>query len=132
MNRSRCFREGVAADRFTNLSQYRNAIALPMRLRESSPSLVAQERRSVKPKRHALWQCRRPACPPSCNLGDVGGVVAHLLDVLGAKKEVNANADIARIFHHVGEQLAEQRVVDGDDFLVPAAHRADSTPAILT
>ena len=33
------------------------------------------------------------------------------------------NADVARILHHVGQELAEQRVVDGVDLLVAAPHR---------
>ncbi len=49
-------------------------------------------------------------------------MVAHPLDVLGAKQQVDTNADIARVFHHVGEQLAEQRVVDRVDLLVAAPH----------
>src|SRR4029078_7047512 len=39
-------------------------------------------------------------------LGDVGGVVADALDVLGAEQEMGAEPDIARILHHVGEELA--------------------------
>ena len=34
--------------------------------------------------------------------------------------------DVARIFHHVGQQLAEQRGVHRVDFLVAIAHEADA------
>ena len=54
-------------------------------------------------------------------LGDVGGVVADALDVLGAEQQMRAERDVARILHHVGEQLAEQRGVDRVDLLVAAA-----------
>ena len=56
-------------------------------------------------------------------LGDVGGVVAHALDVLGAEQQMDAERDVARIFHHIGEQLAEHRGADRVDFLVAAPHR---------
>ena len=56
-------------------------------------------------------------------LGDVGGVVADALDVLGAEQEMRAEADIARILHHVGQQLAEERGVHGVDLAVRAPHR---------
>src|ERR1051325_12228492 len=46
------------------------------------------------------------------SLGNVGGVVAHALDVLRAEEQMRAERDVARVFHHVGEKLAEQRVVD--------------------
>src|SRR6478752_8402154 len=45
-------------------------------------------------------------------LRDIGGVVADPFDVLGAEHQVNAERDIARIFHHVGQELAEQRGAD--------------------
>ena len=46
------------------------------------------------------------------DLGDVGGVVAGALDVLGDEQKMRAGADRARIFHHVGEKFAEQAVVE--------------------
>ena len=45
-------------------------------------------------------------------LGDIGGVVADPLDVLRRKQQVRAQADIARVLHHVGQQLAEHRIVE--------------------
>src|SRR4249920_3688897 len=51
---------------------------------------------------------------------DVSGVVAHALDVLGAEHQVNAEGDIARIFHHVSQQLAKNGRADCVDFLVAA------------
>jgi hypothetical protein len=50
-------------------------------------------------------------------------VVAHPLDVLGAEQEVRAERDVARIFQHVGEALAEQRVVERIDLEIIAPHR---------
>src|SRR3546814_4859873 len=38
-------------------------------------------------------------------LGDVGGMVADALDVLGDEQQMRAGRDVARILHHVGEQL---------------------------
>ena len=55
-------------------------------------------------------------------LGDVGGVIAHALDVLGAEQQVDAEGDVARILHHVGQELAEQRGAHGVDLLVAAPH----------
>jgi hypothetical protein len=49
---------------------------------------------------------------------DVGGMVAHSFDVRGAEQKVDAETDVARVFHHVGQELAEQRIVDRVDFLV--------------
>ena len=65
--------------------------------------------------------------------GDVSGVVAHALDVLGAEHQVDAEGDIARVFHHIGQQLAEDRGADRVDLLVaaPDRHRlADVAAAI--
>jgi hypothetical protein len=38
---------------------------------------------------------------------DIGGVIADPLDVLGAEHQMDAETDVARIFHHIGQQLAE-------------------------
>ena len=54
-------------------------------------------------------------------LGDVGGVVADALDVLGHEQQVGAAGDAARVFHHVGQQLAEQRGVGGVELGVAGA-----------
>ena len=40
-------------------------------------------------------------------LGDVGRVVADPLEVLGDEQQVRAGRDVARVLHHVGDQLAE-------------------------
>jgi hypothetical protein len=52
------------------------------------------------------------------DLGDVGGVVADPLEVLGDEQQVGAGVDRARVAHHVGEQFAEQAVVVLVDLLV--------------
>ncbi|ESY33756.1 hypothetical protein X749_02670 [Mesorhizobium sp. LNJC391B00] len=57
-------------------------------------------------------------------LGNVGGVVADALDVLGAKQQMRARRDVARIFHHVGQKLAKQRGVHGVDLVVAVANEA--------
>ncbi len=54
------------------------------------------------------------------DLGDVGGVVADALDVLGDEQQVRAGGDVARVLHHVGQQLAEQAGVHLVHLLVPA------------
>ena len=51
-------------------------------------------------------------------LGDVGGVIANSLDVLGAKQMVDAHRYRAGILHRVGEQFPEQRDVERVDLLV--------------
>ena len=56
-------------------------------------------------------------------LGDVGGVIADALDVLGGEQQMRAQPDVARVFHHVGQQLAEQRIVHGVDALIVTPHR---------
>ena len=38
-------------------------------------------------------------------------MVAHALQVLGHEQQVGARGDVARVFHHVRQQLAEQRGV---------------------
>ena len=45
-------------------------------------------------------------------LGDVGGVIADPLDVLRAEQEMGAEGDVARILHHVGEEVAEHRILE--------------------
>ena len=56
--------------------------------------------------------------------GDVGGVVADALEVLGDEDQLEGGEDDAGITHHVGEELAEDLVavvvdliVHGEDFL---------------
>jgi ABC-type glutathione transport system ATPase component len=49
-------------------------------------------------------------------------MVAHALDVLGAEEQVCAKRYVAGIFHHIGEQLSEQRVVERIHLLVLVPH----------
>src|SRR6185436_14664465 len=81
-------------------------------------SLLANERRgrvvALRPviaHRHAVHQEMHI-------LGNVGAVVADALDILGGEQQMRAQSDVARVFHHVGEQLAEQGIVHGIDALV--------------
>src|SRR5262249_11531467 len=55
-------------------------------------------------------------------LGDVGGMVADALEVLGAEQEMRAQPDGARILHHVGKELAEDRVVERIELLIAAPY----------
>src|SRR5260370_8401057 len=54
---------------------------------------------------------------------DVGGVIADALDVLGAEHEMDAEGDVARIFHHVGQELAKQRGAHVVDLFVAVPNR---------
>jgi hypothetical protein len=56
-------------------------------------------------------------------LGDIGGVIAHALDILGAEHEMDAERNVARVFHHVGQELAEQRGAHGVDLFVALPYR---------
>ena len=56
--------------------------------------------------------------------GNVGCVVTNALQVLGAEQQMRAEANAARILHHVGEELAEQGIVHGIDALVVAGQNA--------
>ena len=54
----------------------------------------------------------RPAVDQEVDdLGDVGGVIAHALDVLGDEQQVCAWRDVARVLHHVGQNFPEQAVI---------------------
>ena len=56
------------------------------------------------------------------HLGNVGGMIADPLEVLGDEQQVRRLADIVRIFHHVGEEGPEDAVVEVVDRLVALAH----------
>ena len=49
-------------------------------------------------------------------------MIAHPLDVLRDEVEVHAGGDVARILHHEGQELAEQRVVHLVDIRVALTH----------
>jgi hypothetical protein len=51
-------------------------------------------------------------------LGDIGRMVADALDILGHEQEMRAERDVARILHHVGQELAEERRVERIDMAV--------------
>jgi hypothetical protein len=57
-------------------------------------------------------------------LGQVLGVVADALDGLGHEHQVEARRDGARVFHHVGDQLAQQAVELLVDLVVLLQHPA--------
>ena len=81
-------------------------------------------------QRHATGQVRlRPFfqqwLPPHNVIDrfrDVGGVVAYALYVLGAEQQMCTEPDIAWILHHIGEELAEQRILHRIDLLISAPH----------
>ena len=52
-------------------------------------------------------------------LGNVRGVVADPLDILGAEQKMGAERDVARILHHVRQEIAEDRVFEGVELGVP-------------
>ena len=51
---------------------------------------------------------------------NIGRVIADTLNVLCTEEEMGTESDIARILHHVGEELAEKRVVKRVDVLIVA------------
>ena len=57
------------------------------------------------------------------HLGDVGRMIADPLEILGDEQQVRRRRDVVRIFHHVGEQGAEDRIVEIVDRRVALAHR---------
>ena len=63
--------------------------------------------------------------------GDVLGVVADALDRLGQEQQVEAGGDGARVFHHVGDELAHEAVellVDGSSSFRMATRGIDVQP----
>ena len=50
--------------------------------------------------------------------GDVLGVIAHALDRLGQEQQIQAGRDGARVFHHVGDEFAQEAVVLAVDVVV--------------
>ena len=52
-------------------------------------------------------------------------MVADALHIFGDKQQCRVGADIARVFHHVGQVFAEQAAIEIIDFLVaqPDLHR---------
>src|SRR5215213_3941717 len=58
------------------------------------------------------------------HLGDVGGMVADALDILGDEQQMGRAGDVLRIFHHEGEKGAEDAVVEIVDGAVPLAYRS--------
>ena len=51
--------------------------------------------------------------------GDVGRVIADPLDVLRAEQEMGAEGDVARILHHMRQEIAEHRVFQRVEIGVP-------------
>ncbi len=43
-------------------------------------------------------------------LGHIFGVVAYALDCLGQKQQIQTGRDGARVFHHVGDELAYKAI----------------------
>ena len=55
--------------------------------------------------------------------GNIGRMIANAFEVLGNEQQMRRVADFAGIFHHVGQQLAKQRIVNLIDFSVTAPRR---------
>src|SRR3954447_9545617 len=71
----------------------------------------------------AFWPCVRQRLTNHGviqRLGNVGRMVADAFKVLGNEQQVRAGRDVTRVFHHVGDELTEQCVVDVVDDLVGA------------
>ena len=49
-------------------------------------------------------------------------MVAHAFDVLGAEHQMNAQRDVARILHHVGQEFAEQSGAERVDLFIAVPH----------
>src|SRR5262245_11654822 len=58
-------------------------------------------------------------------LGDIGGMVADALDILGAEQQMRAGGDVARILHHVSEQRTKQRSIHGVYLIVAVADESE-------
>ena len=71
-----------------------------------------------------LGRQRRPGDEIEHRLGDIGGVIADPLDVLRAEQQVRAERNVARVFHHVGQQVAKHRVFERVEFGVALPDRA--------
>src|SRR5688572_15706025 len=56
------------------------------------------------------------------HFGDVGGVVADPLQILGDEQQMRRRRDVVGVLHHVGQQGAEDAVVEVVDGAVPVAH----------
>src|SRR6202044_148769 len=54
---------------------------------------------------------------------DVGGVIADPLDILRAEQKMRAEGNIARVLHHMGEQIAKNRILERVEFGVARPHR---------
>jgi hypothetical protein len=52
--------------------------------------------------------------------GYVGGVVADAFEIFGYEDELEGGEDLRRIFHHVGEQFAEELIAEAIDLVVAA------------
>ena len=50
--------------------------------------------------------------------GDGGNMIPHPLDVLGNEMQMHAGGNVARVFHHKGQEFPEERVVHLIDILV--------------
>ena len=57
------------------------------------------------------------------HLGYVGGMITAALDVLGDEQKMRAQTYGTRIFHHVGQELAEQTIVDFVNLAVLVPYR---------
>ena len=78
-----------------------------------------------------LRRQRLPGHEIEHGLGDVGGVVADALDVLRAEQQMRAIGDVARVFHHVGEQVAEHPILQRVEFGVALPDRAGALDVAL-
>jgi len=65
-------------------------------------------------------------------LGDVGREIGHALEVPAHQKQFHAGTDGMRIFHHMGEENPEHRVVEQIHLVVPEADLPARGGGVLT
>src|SRR5271169_2299647 len=52
--------------------------------------------------------------------GDVGGVVADAFQIFGYEDQLEGGEDLGAVFHHVGQQLAEELIAETVNLVVAA------------
>ena len=52
--------------------------------------------------------------------GDVGGVVADAFEIFGDEDEFEGGEDLGAVFHHVGEEFAEELVAQSVYLIIAA------------
>src|SRR5271169_3569033 len=86
----------------------------------SSGNLRAQARLPMLPAVEG-WVADVAACYEiDYVFGDVGGVVAYAFQVLGYQDQLEGGEDLGAVFHHVGEEFAEELIAETVNLVVAA------------